>query len=246
MTMTASENTLPSALPLATDCPATGVSDALLRRRSVRAFTDRPVDRVLLADIMATAQRSASGGNLQPWQATIVTGAAWDRVKAAVAERLAMGVMGMQPEYAIYPDGLTAPWEDRRRDVGQRLYAALNIGRGDADGRRAQFAANYTGFGAPVMLYLHCSRIMGPPQWGDMGIWLQSVMLLLAEAGLDSCPQECWAMFGQTVRDSLDIGDDQILWTGLAIGHADTAHPVNNWPVPRVAVDDVITWQGFE
>src|SRR3546814_2474542 len=50
---------------------------------------------------------------------------------------------------------------------------------------------NYRGFDAPVMLFLHCSRIMGPPQWSDMGMWLQSVMLLLVEHGLASCPQEC-------------------------------------------------------
>src|SRR3546814_15064428 len=80
---------------------------------------------------------------------------------------------------------------------------------------------NYRGVGAPVMLFLHCSRIMGPPQWSDMGMWLQSVMLLLVEQGLASCPQECWAMYGQTVRETLGLGADKILFTGLAIGHAD-------------------------
>jgi hypothetical protein len=32
---------------------------------------------------------------------------------------------------------------------------------------------------------------MGPPQWADLDIYLQSVMLMLREEGLDSCPQEC-------------------------------------------------------
>src|SRR3546814_4090492 len=60
-------------------------------------------------------------------------------------------------------------------------------------------------FDAPVMLFLHCSRIMGPPQWSDMGMWLQSVMLLLVEHGLASCPQECWAMYGETIRRTLGL-----------------------------------------
>jgi nitroreductase len=221
------------------------VTAALHQRRSIRKFTDQAVDEALLRDIFAAAQRAPSGGNLQPWQAVVVTGERWAAVKDAVAARLAMGREGYQPEYDIYPKGLTDPWEARRFGVGEGLYAALGIPREDKAGRLAQFVENYRGFGAPVMLFLHCSRIMGPPQWSDMGMWLQSVMLLLVEAGLASCPQECWAMYGATVRQALALGDDQILFTGLAIGYADEGASVNQWPVPRVSLDDVIDWQGF-
>ena len=228
-----------------TDTLSLSVTETLNRRRSVRAFTDRAVDPALLRDILTSAQRAPSGGNLQPWQATVLTGAPWQAVKDAVAARLAMGREGYQPEYDIYPKGLTDPWERRRFGVGEGLYAALGIPREDKAGRLAQFVENYRGFGAPVMLFLHCSRIMGPPQWSDMGMWLQSVMLLLVEAGLASCPQECWAMYGKTVRETLALGDDQILFTGLAIGYADEGAAVNQWPVPRVGLDEVIDWQGF-
>ncbi|MBJ7438043.1 MAG: nitroreductase [Sphingopyxis sp.] len=223
----------------------TSVAQALHQRRSIRKFTDRAVDPALLKDIFAAAQRAPSGGNLQPWQATVLTGDPWQAVKDAVAARLAMGREGYQPEYDIYPKGLTDPWEARRFGVGEGLYAALGIPREDKAGRLAQFVENYRGFGAPVMLFLHCSRIMGPPQWSDMGMWLQSVMLLLVDAGLASCPQECWAMYGKTVRETLALGDDQILFTGLAIGYADEGAAVNQWPVPRVGQDEVIDWQGF-
>ena len=227
--------------------PATDISvaNALQSRRSIRKFTDRAVDPVVLKTIFAAAQRAPSGGNLQPWQATVLTGEPWQAVKAAVAARLAMGREGYQPEYDIYPKELTDPWEARRFGVGEGLYAALGIPREDKAGRLAQFVENYRGFGAPVMLFLHCSRILGPPQWSDMGMWLQSVMLLLVEAGLASCPQECWAMYGKTVRETLALGDGQILFTGLAIGYADEGAAVNQWPVPRVGLDEVIDWQGF-
>lgn len=228
--------------------PATdpmSVTAALHQRRSVRKFTDQPVDPALLREIFAAAQRAPSGGNLQPWQATVLTGAPWQAVKDAVAARLAMGRAGYQPEYDIYPKGLTDPWEARRFGVGEALYASLGIPREDKAGRLAQFVENYRGFGAPVMLFLHCSRIMGPPQWSDMGMWLQSVMLLLVEAGLASCPQECWAMYGQTIRETLALGEDQILFTGLAVGYADESAAVNQWPVPRAGLDEVIDWQGF-
>src|SRR5690606_9628729 len=195
--------------------------------------------------VFQAAQRAPSGGNLQPWQATLLTGAPWPAVKDAAAARIAMGREGYQPEYDIYPKELTEPWESRRFGVGGALYASLGMPREDKKARLGQFMENYRGFGAPVMLFLHCSRIMGPPQWSDMGMWLQSVMLLLVEHGLASCPQECWAMYGATVRKTLGLGEDQILFTGLAIGHADADAAVNNWPVPRAGLEEVIEWQGF-
>lgn len=228
-----------------TNAAAHSVADALTARRSVRAFTDAPVDPALLRRILAQAQRAPSGGNLQPWQAVVVAGEPWKRVKAAVAARIAMGKDGQEPEYAIYPPDLIDPWESRRYAVGEALYASLGIAREDRAGRMGQFLKNYQGFGAPVMLFLHASRRMGPPQWADMGMWLQSVMLLLVEAGLASCPQECWAMYGRTVRRELGLDDEQILFTGLAIGYADAGHPVNTWPVPRAPVDEAVRFEGL-
>ena len=221
------------------------VTEALHKRRSVRAFTGQPVDPALLKEVFAAAQRAPSGGNLQPWQVTLLTGEPWQAVKDDVAARIAMGRGGQQPEYDIYPRELTEPWTDRRFGVGEALYASLGIPREDKRGRLARFMDNYRGFDAPVMLFLHCSRIMGPPQWSDMGMWLQSVMLLLVEHGLASCPQECWAMYGETVRRALGLDDGQILVTGLAIGYADTEAAVNQWPVPRAPLAEVIDWQGF-
>lgn len=225
---------------------AVSVSDAMQTRRSVRAFTRQAVDPALLRPILTTAQRAPSGGNLQPWQATLLTGEAWQRVQDAVAARIALGGAGREPEYAIYPEGLAPPWENRRREVGEALYASLDIPRENKAGRMAQFMHNFKGFGAPVMLFLHCSRNMGPPQWSDMGMWLQSVMLLCVEAGLATCPQECWSLYGATIRREIGVGDDQILFSGLAIGYADAAHAVNIWPVPRAPLDEAVSWQGFE
>lgn len=222
------------------------VAAALNARRSVRAFTDQPVDVALLRDALAMAQRAPSGGNLQPWNAVVVTGALWAALKSAVAARLAMGPAGYEPEYTIYPNDLVEPWRSRRFGVGEALYAALDIPRSDKAARQLQFSANFSGFNAPLMLFVHCHRQMGPPQWSDMGMWLQSLMLLLTESGLGTCAQECWAMVGATIRRELDIPEDHLLFCGLAIGHTDTANPVNTWPVPRAALDEVVQWRGFD
>lgn len=221
------------------------VSDAVASRRSVRAFTADPVDPTVLRSILVKAQRAASGGNVQPWQVTVLTGAPLQAVIDAVAARMAMGLMGLQPDYVIYPDDLPDPWKSRRFGVAKAMYAALGIARDDKAARDAAMAMNFRAFGAPVLLFVHCQRFMGPPQWADMGIWLDTVMLLLREEGLDSCPQEAWSVYGKTVRDCIGIGDEQILYSGLAIGHRDADAPVNNFPVDRAPIDEVVSWQGF-
>lgn len=221
---------------------STTVSDAIATRRSIRAFTDEPVDPALLRTILAKAQRSASGGNVQPWMVTVLTGDALTRLIAAVAERQTLGFMGLQPEYPIYPDQLPEPWKGRRFGIGMAMYAALGIDRADSDARNAAMRENFTAFGAPVLLFLHCPRFMGPPQWGDMGMWLATVCLLLREAGLDSCAQEAWSVYGKTVRDQIDLDDEQIVWTGLAIGYRDPHAPVNNFAVSRAELDEVVRW----
>jgi nitroreductase len=106
-------------------------------------------------------------------------------------------------------------------------------------------AKNWDSFGAPVQLFTYCPKYMGPPQWSDMGMWLQTVMLLLREEGLDSCPQEIWAMYGTYMRELLGIDDDHIFFCGMAIGYRDSEHPINKFAVPRVPIEQAIDFRGF-
>ena len=95
------------------------------------------------------------------------------------------------------------------------------------------FARNFQFFGAPMALFCSIDRRMGPPQWSDLGMFLQSVMLLLREEGLDSCPQECWSVYPRTIGDFIGIPAERMLFCGMSIGHANAQHPVNQFPVER-------------
>ncbi len=221
------------------------VTEAVNSRRSVRAFLDKAVERETLERLLATAQRAPSGGNTQPWNASVLTGAPLQSLIAAVAPEMAKGKQGFSSEYDVYPKGLEGRYEESRRGVGEAMYAALDIPRENKLGRLAQFTANFRGFDAPVVMFIHTPRYMGPPQWSDIGMWLQTVMLLLREEGLDSCAQEAWAAFAKPVRDALNLPDDHIFFCGLAIGYRDPDAPVNNFPVPRVPLGEAIRWEGF-
>ena len=221
------------------------VTEAVNSRRSVRQFLDKPVDRATLERVLETAQRSPSGGNTQPWSAVVVGGGELTRITAAIKAKAATAPMGEGMEYAIYPKDLDGRYEEQRRAIGKEMFDAVGLERGDTAGRVAQMAKNWDSFGAPVQLFTYTRKYMGPPQWSDMGMWLQTVMLLLREAGLDSCPQEIWAMYGTHMRELLGIDDDHIFFCGMAIGYRDPDAPINNFDVPRVPISDAIEFRGL-
>lgn len=221
------------------------VSEAVASRRSIRAFLDKPVDPAILRSVLERARRAPSGGNVQPWNAVVLAGEPLLRLQAMIAEALPRGRAAHSTEYDIYPPGLDGVYEARRVGVGEAMYAALGIAREEKKRRLGQFGLNFRGFGAPVLLLVHTPRYMGPPQWSDIGMWLQTVMLLLREEGLDSCPQEAWAMYSRQVRKVARIPDDHIFFCGMAIGYRDPDAAVNRFAVPRAPLSEVVRFEGF-
>ena len=221
------------------------VTEAVHSRRSIRQFIDKPVDLSQLQEILGKAQRSPSGGNTQPWSAIVVTGSELTRITGAIKEKAASVPMGEGHEYDIYPKGLEGRHETQRRAVGKAMFDAVGLARDDAAGRIAQMQQNWDSFGAPVQLFTYTRKYMGPPQWSDMGMWLQTVMLLLREAGLDSCPQEIWAMYGVKMRELLGIDDEHIFFCGMAIGYRDPDAAINNFEVPRTPLNEAVEFRGF-
>ncbi len=221
------------------------VTEAVTTRRSIRQFTSQPVEIEKLQRVLQKAQRSPSGGNTQPWSAVVVTGDELARITTAIKAKAATAPLGEGFEYDIYPKGLEGRYEDQRRGVGKAMFDALGLDREDGAGRIAQMAKNWDSFDAPIQLFTYTRKYMGPPQWSDMGMWLQTVMLLLREEGLDSCAQEIWAMYGTYMRELLAIDNDHIFFCGMAIGYRDAGAVINNFDVPRVEITQAIDWRGF-
>ncbi len=221
------------------------VTEAVTTRRSIRQFIDKPVDPAVLRRVLETAQRAPSGGNTQPWNAVLLTGEPLAALFAKVAEVIPRGRAAFAPEYHVYPPGLEGRYEASRVGVGEAMYAALEIPREDKPSRLAWFARNFQAFGAPVLMLVHTPKYMGPPQWSDIGMWLQTVALLLREEGLDCCMQEAWAVYSQQIRECVAIPEDHIFFCGMAIGWGDREHAVNRFEVARASLDEAVTWEGF-
>ncbi len=221
------------------------VSDAVDRRLSVRAFTDTHLTRDELAGWLRQAQRAPSGGNVQPWRTIVVTGDAQMAVIETAARVLAEAPGGEPTDRPIYPEGLWGVYNDRRRKVGEMMYEALEIPREDKAARRAWFSNNFRFFGAPAALFFVIDERMGHGQWAHMGMFMQTLALLAVERGWGTCMQECWGIVRPSLKAHFSLGDTEMVYCGMAVGHPDWTHPVNALRSERAGLDEVAEFRGF-
>ncbi|MDD3446427.1 MAG: nitroreductase, partial [Zavarzinia sp.] len=97
-------------------------------------------------------------------------------------------------------------------------------------------------FGAPAALFFAIDRQMQQGQWADLGMFMQSVMLLAREHGLDTCPQEAWAIWHRSVGEFLKLPPELMLFAGMALGYRDGDHPINRFRSERAPLEEFTTF----
>lgn len=214
------------------------VSQALLNRKSVREFLDKPVTHEQVTAILDAARYSASGTNTQPWQVAVVSGESKRQLDAKLSSAFKDGVV-KHMEYNYYPSKLPREMQLRRIDCGMRMYETLQITRQDTDKRLEQWARNYSAFGAPTVLFFFTDRKVEAGSFLDCGMFLKSVMLMATELGLATCTQVSLSEYPTIVKEHLGGYDESILLCGMALGYEDTSAPINNFRTPREEVESI-------
>ena len=214
------------------------VTEAVYSRTSIRSFLEDPVSDELLKTLLEKASRAASGGNLQPWKIFIVNNSAMKDF----LEFQEGWTESEVPAYEIYPPKLKEPYRTSRFELGEQMYELLGIGRENKEARIAQVMENFRFFGAPCAFFCFIDRQMGPPQWSDLGMFLQTFMLLAKEAGLDTCAQEAWSMKHDSVSKFVKAEDSDMLFCGMAIGYRDDTATVNSLKSERRPLNE---WAKF-
>lgn len=214
------------------------VSEALQARKSVRAFLPDPVPDDVIREVLELAARAPSGGNLQPWRIYVLSPDAANRLRNEMESYVAEHPGGESDlEYSIYPKGLKEPYRTNRFGIGEAMYEKLGIAREDKTARLMWMANNFQFFGAPNAFFCFVDKQMGPPQWSDLGMYLQSVMLLFQERGFDTCPQEAWAIYPHKIREFCGAPEEEMLFCGMAIGKMDKSHKVNEVESARMPLE---------
>jgi nitroreductase len=210
------------------------VVEAVYKRMSVRQFTNEPVSDDVIRQLLTDASRAPSGGNVQPWRMYVVNGESLTRMREFLATKPPVE----EPEYLIYPEQLSEPYRTARFELGEQMYATLGIAREDKAGRRRQFANNNDFFSAPAAIFCYVDRQMNAPQWSDLGMFLQTFMLLAVDKGLGTCAQEYWSVRHGAVTEFVGAPENEMLFCGVALGHVDNSAPVNSLQSQRFSVDE--------
>ncbi|MEI7546859.1 MAG: nitroreductase [Actinomycetota bacterium] len=214
------------------------VREAVYARRSIREFGPDPVADDVVRELLIDASRAPSGGNMQPWRIDVVNGSAMTRLREYLPTQPQME----EPEYDVYPPSLWEPHRTLRYQNAEQLYGLIGVPRDDKAGRRAQFARNDDFFGAPTVIFCFVDRGLGKPQWSDLGMFLQTFMLLATERGLATCAQEYWALRHGAIHSFVGAPADEMLFCAVCLGTPDPRAIINTLYTPRMPLEDWTRW----
>jgi len=152
---------------------AINVTQAVSLRKSTRGFLTKSISNSLIKKLLLKSSRSPSGGNLQPWRIFVINKRSMNQFLEFQKNHPDFD----DPEYDIYPPNLNEPYRSSRYKLGEDMYSLLGIPREDKMARMEQVAKNFNFFGAPAGLFCFVDRQMGPPQWSDLGMFLQTYVI---------------------------------------------------------------------
>lgn len=225
------------------------VDAAIVSRKSVRGFLNKPVSKNMIEQILRVAARAPSGNNAQPWSVVVLAGDPLQQLtQALVAEAVKLRSPEVKPnayEYDYYPEKWIDPFLSRRRKVGFDLYAKLGIAKEDVLGRQQQFEENYRFFGAPVGMLIFIDRSMGRGGLIDTGMFIENIIISARGHGLDTCAQAAFSQFSAQIYQALSIPANQMLLCGIALGYADPKHPANSLETERASIQEFVRMEGF-
>lgn len=215
------------------------LSDAIKQRRSVRAYKKQAVDAALIERIFLQAQDSPSNCNTQPWHVVVVSGDARDSIEKAMVSDIMAG-KAPTPHFTPGDQGLKDEHRKRQIACAISLYDSVDVKYEEKDKRQELMLRNWQFFGAPHAAFFSMPKTMSEINAVDMGIYLQTIMLLMTEHGLASCPQGALAMYTEAVHEMANIPENHAIMFGLSFGYAEDDAPINQFEVGREELNSCV------
>ncbi|MDF3305263.1 nitroreductase [Rhodococcus sp. T2V] len=218
----------------------TNVLARLLEDRwSCRGFSEEPVPRPVIEQVLDLARLSPSWCNTQPWHLVVTDGAGTERFRKALSEQ-ASGA-DLTPDFP-FPDRYSGVYQDRRRECGMQLYESVGVVKGDRAASATQAARNFEFFGAPHTAVVTTSADLGVYGAVDCGLYVQTFLLAAQSLGLGAIPQAAFAAHSPFIRDFFDLPEDRLVVCGISFGYPDRDHAANGFRTRRAAVGDTFAW----
>ena len=235
---------------------AKDLSDFLASRHSTRDFLPTPIPQEILDQILKDALTAPSWSNTRPFKVAIATGEQRERISREFLSRwnvlskiMRKGVLSklriLYSRYGLptsnrtiakpYPSEL----KPRAERLGKELYEVFGVTRGDTTARNAQWAKNYSFFGAPVEIFVFIHKSLHIFAASDAGLMMQNLILSAHAKGLGTCAQGAVGIWEDVVRKEFEISKDYRLLCGIALGYPSES-TVNDFAANRIDISEIV------
>ena len=216
------------------------IESILKQRHSVRAFIDKPVPTETLTTIFQSAQLSPSNCNVQPWQACVVSGGTKDKLQSQFIKLLMSGATP-NPDFN-WAAKYSGVHRERQFGSANALYSSVGIAREDKKSRQLAMVRNWQFFDAPHAVFFTMDKYLDMMGAVDLGIYAQTLSLIMAEHGISNCMQGALGQFPDPVRQTLNLPDERGILFGMSFGYADESAAVNNTRTEREPLDNAVAF----
>jgi nitroreductase len=221
--------------------PDLNALDALMSaRHSCRGFRPDPVPRAVIEDILRCAQKVPSWCNAQPWEVTVFSGTATDKLRTALAETIASA--GATPDLP-FPERYSGAYKTRRQECGWALYEAVGVQKGDRVASHQEMLRNFSLFDAPHCAILSSPKELGPYGAMDCGGFVTAFTLAAQAAGVSTIAQAAVASYAPMLHAFCEIPEDRNILCALSFGYGDPDHPANQFRTSRADLAEFATWR---
>lgn len=207
--------------------------DTVFDRHSTRDFSNRPVSKEDLTDIINTAKMTPSWANDQIWKVVVATGETLNRIKK---RHLSAGY-GHAEFPALHRDAMGT---QGRRNV-RKWSAGLGSFLGSQGGAMGQQSALL--FNAPAVVYLLMPSKSSLWSAYDLGAFGQTLMLAAQDKGIDSMPAEEFVDHPRDLHEILGVGDDYQFGMGIGLGYKKDDALINHFRSERMKNDEFVTFE---
>ncbi|OBI80135.1 nitroreductase family protein [Mycobacterium asiaticum] len=197
--------------------------EVLSTARTIRRFTDRPVDDATLTRCLEAARWAPSGANAQGWRFVVLRS---PEQRAVVAKAAAQALAVIEPVYGM---SRPAPGDTSRRARNDRATYELHDRAGE-----------FTSVLFAQIRYPTASELL---LGGSIFPAMQNFLLAARAQGLGAC-MTSWASYGgePLLREAVGVPDDWMLAGHIVVGWPKG----NHGPVRRRPLAEAVNLDGWD
>ena len=213
------------------------IFSAMKERRSVRAYSDKPVSREDIEAVIAAAGLAPSAINLQPWEFIVSYGEEKERLVRRLKKAHAERKVSCGP-------GTAKPLPQKYTERSRKALAVMEpkISQTGMSFNRFIEEGSCSFYGAPIAIIVTIDRVFPSIRYLDVGMSVSYLLLAAQAKGLSTCPIGLIVAYADDIADVLNISSEKEILLGISMGYANDTAPANDFKTGREELSEILRW----